>query len=201
MDRNRINAFLLTFLRETGRKETLNVLKNELQEDKKEENTISARVKLSFTIQRPPKRKPLLEVPVIKERAKKAKIASDDPQVTEKIEKIPKEFKKLAKAVGLPKSHLDFFYKHRDSFHWEMKKDNNIYCTGKRGNCKFKTKVKKNCLFDHMISVHNHGEFKCKQENCEYVGYSQTNLKMHVAQFHGIGKFGSNRNRGFPCSF
>ena len=82
MDRNRINAFLLTFLRETGRKETLDVLKNELQEDKKEETSKSAGVKLSFVIQKPPKRKALLEVPVIKERAKKAKIDIDELQVT-----------------------------------------------------------------------------------------------------------------------
>ena len=82
MNRNQINAFLLKFLMKTGRKRTLDVLKNQLQEERKEEPSKSAGVKLSFAIQRPPKRKPLLEVPAIQKQTKKAKIASDDAQLT-----------------------------------------------------------------------------------------------------------------------
>ncbi|CAG5104761.1 Oidioi.mRNA.OKI2018_I69.chr1.g1515.t1.cds [Oikopleura dioica] len=136
-----------------------------------------------------------------RKRPKKAKIASDDSDVKEKKVEVPKEFKKLAKAVGLPKDHLEFFYEYRESFHWEVKKDNSIYCTGKCGNCKFSSKVKKNCLVEHMISVHNHGDFKCKEQNCKYVGFSHGNLQRHTAQFHGMGKVGYKLNRVLQCKY
>ena len=115
--------------------------------------------------------------------------------------KIPDSFKKLAITLGFPEAHLDFFYKHRDRFHWEVKQDRKIYCTGKRGMCTFSTTVAPNCLFDHMVTEHDHRELKCKEKNCFYVGYSETNMKMHAAQFHGIAKFGSLRNNGFPCTY
>ncbi|CAG5104762.1 Oidioi.mRNA.OKI2018_I69.chr1.g1516.t1.cds [Oikopleura dioica] len=182
---------------ETERRRTLDALKNELHE----KTSKSEGVKLSFAIQKPPKRKPSFAPPAIHKRTKKAKISRDDLDPKEKKIEVPEEFKKLAKAVGLPKDHLEFFYEHRESFHWEMKKDNHIYCTGRRGNCKFNTTVKKNCLAEHMISDHNHGEFKCQEENCQFVGFSKGNLKRHKAHFHGMGKVGYRQNRVLQCKY
>ena len=169
---------------------------------------------LSFTIQKAPERK--IDIEVVPKRKKKRKSETEGkklyPRVLdsrrkavnfflENIMKIPDTFKNLATTIGLPEAHLDFFYKHRDRFHWEVKKDRKIYCTGKRGMCNFNTIVAPKCLFDHMVIEHFHRELKCKENNCFYVGYSETNMKMHAAQFHGIAKFGSLRNNGFPCTY
>jgi hypothetical protein len=115
--------------------------------------------------------------------------------------KIPEEFKMLAKRFGLPKTHLDFFYEHRENFHWEIKETNRIACTGNRGNCKFTAEMSSHCLVDHMIAVHNHGEFECDQIDCKYVAFSREMLNKHLAVFHGTGKKVPSKHQSIPCKY
>ena len=64
---------------------------------------------------------------------------------------VPKEFMKIVEKFGLPENLLEFFYEHRDSFKWEMKKEFVVYCI--EPGCKLAVKEEKGCLNEHTISV------------------------------------------------
>ena len=137
---------------------------------------------MSFTIQKPPERRKIYFDPINAEKRedRKSKIARD------KTVQIPNDFLKIAKKFGLPKEHLDFFYEHRKSFHWESKDKTKIHCFEK--TCKFTMETSKDCLVDHMKTVHNYKDVECDKQDCLFVGFSQKNLNHHTATFHGHGK-------------
>ena len=138
-------------------------------------------MKLSFAILKAPERKKIeLEPPKTK---KKERVKEVDESKTEEV---PKEFKKIAKKFGLPEDHLEFFYEHRESFNWEMKKEFVVHCT--EPGCKLTVKEAKGCLNEHMISVHDYKDIPCGKIDCSYIAFSQKNLNLHHSRFHGHGR-------------
>jgi len=189
MSKKAINDYLRTYLLKTGRQRTIDVLESEWEED-----STKIRKGLSFAIQKAPERKTNEDFGKVRKRKK----------ATSKEEKkfeIPSDFRKLAKTVGLPEGHLEFFYKNREKFHWEIKEDRKIYCTklGRKNTCNFSTEISQNCLTEHMISEHGHEEFACEEIDCKYVAFSKTTMIRHRAQFHT--KFLPKTHYHYDCKF
>jgi hypothetical protein len=108
----------------------------------------------------------------------------------------------IAKKVGLPKEHWDFFYEYRNDFKFEIKQDIKIHCTGNKGHCKFTTEVFENCLVDHMVESHSFGKFPCtKNVDCKFMAYSKECLKQHISKFHGSGRVVPTKDQRYSCKF
>ncbi|CAG5076427.1 Oidioi.mRNA.OKI2018_I69.PAR.g8458.t1.cds [Oikopleura dioica] len=130
-------------------------LKKYLKKTENEKRVEAKPVKLSFTIQKAPERKKIeIEPP----KPKKTEQTKDVEE--RKTVEVPKEFQKIAKKFGLPEDHLEFFYEHRDSFNWEMKKEFVVHCS-ERG-CKLIVNEARGCLNEHMISVHDYKDIPCE---------------------------------------
>ncbi len=208
---DKIKLFLRNFLERTKRKRTLKLLEKDWHNEKSEKfKQKSHSMKLSFDIIKAPARQ--IELKAIKSEINKRKKKKNtnregiiafhpDFNVILAAKKIPEEFMLMATRFGLPKTHLDFFYSHRENFHWEIKDQKRIACTGNRGNCKFTTEMSSRCLVDHMITVHNHGEFECDQIDCKYVAFSSEMLNKHIAVFHGTGKKVPSKHQSIPCKY
>ncbi|CBY39438.1 unnamed protein product, partial [Oikopleura dioica] len=177
----------MKYLVKSGKLKTLHAFEESLA--KKQQAT----KKLSFVIERPPKRK-LSDIEV------NAKKPSKCMKKAIKVN-IPKAFKKLAEKVGLPKEHLAFFYENRGSFHWEVKADKKLHCTGNNLHCKFTTDVKSKALVQHMIDSHGFGDYPCDKNDCSYVAYSENTLRYHTSKFHGIGKRAASVDKLHRCKF
>lgn len=186
-----IRTFLRTYLVKTGRQGTIDVLESEWKEESKK-----IKQGLSFTVLKAPKRKTTEDFGKVRKRKKAHGNKEGDKKV-----KIPSDFKKLAKTVGLPDAHLKFFYENREKFHWEIKEDRKIYCSKlgrNQGTCNFSTEISLNCLRNHMISEHGHEELTCQKQDCQYVA-SQSTMNRHLAQFHT--KFLPKTNYTYECKF
>ncbi|CBY33740.1 unnamed protein product [Oikopleura dioica] len=149
--------------------------------DRKQKKDERKPVKLSFAIQKAPERKKIEKAPI---ENKPRQIKKKNGEVKKTVV-IPDKFIKIAKKFGLPEEHLEFFYKNRDSFHWESMKKNDIHCIEKP--CKFTVKASQKCLVEHMITAHNYTDIPCDKTDCSFVAFSQKNSKQHQAKFHGHG--------------
>jgi hypothetical protein len=155
-------------------------------------------VKLSFAIQKAPERKKL-EISTVKKKVQlKEKKEPEEPKTIV----IPDEFIKIAKRFGLPKDNYDFFYRNRDSFHWESKDLADVHCT--ESSCKHTVKPSSQCLVDHMITAHNYTDIPCDKTDCSYVAFSKKNLMHHKLRFHGHGKrpteYGNHKCPKLSCN-
>ena len=83
MNQNKINKFLRKYLLETGRQKTLDALGDQLKGIQKDDEQKKVGFKLSFEIQKPPKRNPPVESATVNERKrpKRAKIAGGDSHI------------------------------------------------------------------------------------------------------------------------
>jgi len=63
--------------------------------------------------------------------------------------------------------------------------------------CKFSTQLSSDALFEHCRTVHDWRDHPCTRDNCEYLAYSKTTLKQHLAQFHS--KYRTHLADHFPC--
>ena len=52
-----------------------------------------------------------------------------------------------------------------------------------------------------MVTVHNHGEFKCDRIDCMFVGFSEKILNKHIAVFHGTGRKAPSKDLNLPCKY
>ena len=191
MGSDAINDFLRAYLLNTKRHRTIDALENEWKEESKK-----IRKELSFNVIKAPKRKTTEDFGKVRKR-KRGQKSEEEKKI-----KIPKDFRELARTVGLPEGHLEFFYKNREKFHWEIKADRKIYCSKlgrKTGTCNFSTDISPNCLTEHMISEHGHEEFTCDEKDCKYVAFSKTTMTRHRAQFHT--KFLPKTNYHYECKF
>ena len=46
----------------------------------------------------------------------------------------------------------------------------------------------KDCLVEHMKTVHDYRDIPCHKPDCGYIAFSQKNLGMHIKGFHGLGR-------------
>ena len=110
MPNSNVEKFILKYFEENDYQKTLEIFKEDLMKKR------SAKHLLSFTILKAPKNNIDIEIKQKKRRTK------------EEV-KIAKEFKRIARKVGIPKKHFEFFYEHRTRFNWDLFKP-----TGKFGN-------------------------------------------------------------------
>ena len=152
---NEKNEFVAAYLEKYKHRETLAIFKKS---------------KLSFEIIKPPK-KQVDETPV------------NDKVKRSKKEKVPEEFKKLAKRAGIDPDLYEFFYKRRNYFTWSLFKPM-VHCTEK--NCNFKTEYAAGCLEKHMIDEHGFEDVPCQKSNCKFIAYSKKTLAFHMSRFHNF---------------
>ena len=112
MSNSKFEKFLLRFFEENDFQKTLGVFKEDLKKKR------SATDSLSFTILKAPKN--IIDIE-LKQSGKKKR--------SKKAVKIAKQFKRIARKVGIPKEHFEFFFEHRTRFNWDLFKP-----TGKSQN-------------------------------------------------------------------
>ena len=205
-----INLLLENYLKRTGRTRTLIELRKDL------DLTPSSKIKtassqLSFAIIKPPKR-PNIENSQIKQNKKKRTEKMSYKMKQElgnhnfyKISyirilvEIPKEFLTIARKFGIADAQADFFYEHRDSFHWELKEKQLLYCHARR--CSYTTEIGPKALVAHMIEKHDYKEIPCTEAECSFVAYSQESIRTHLVKFHGDGKRQPKLYGDLKCKF
>ena len=108
--------------------------------------------------------------------------------------KIPAEFINHIVSLGFNKEEAERLYDQKE--YWlGINSGGKVLCTHR--GCKFSTKVASDELFTHCRIEHQWGEYPCKEENCNYIGYSETTLKHHSSRFHAeLCSF----NNAYPCS-
>ena len=90
--------------------------------------------------------------------------------------KVPKEFIKKIKNLGMRKEDADILYK--TNINWTAVYSNNkIYCT--EHGCNFFTKIDNDELTNHMINIHKYGEYPCHDPYCNFIAVSKKNLNYH----------------------
>jgi len=95
---------------------------------------------------------------------------------------IPVEFIEKIKKLGMKEIDAEVLYK--TTINWtEVYSENKIYCTEQ--HCDFYTKIDNEILTNHMINVHNYGEYPCTHPGCNFVGISKKNLNLH-ARMHSM---------------
>ena len=86
---------------------------------------------------------------------------------------IPKEFIKKIKKLGMKVEDAEVLYKSK--IDWcAVYSDNKIYCA--EPGCDYFTKIDSKELTDHMINVHEYGEYECQDDNCNYIACSKVKI-------------------------
>ena len=83
---------------------------------------------------------------------------------------VPKEFIKKIQKLGMKIEDADLLYKTK--IDWTaVYSENKLYCT--EHGCDYFTKIDGDELRNHMITIHNYGEYPCPYQDCDYVGVSK----------------------------
>ena len=86
---------------------------------------------------------------------------------------IPKDFIKKIKKLGMNVDEAETFYKTK--IDWTaVYSDNKIYCPEK--TCDYSTNIDDETLRDHLINVHNYGEYPCQYPECNFTGVSKVRI-------------------------
>ena len=87
---------------------------------------------------------------------------------------IPKEFIKKIKKLGMREDDAEILF--QSKIDWTaVYSENKIYCP--EVTCDYFTKIDSGDLRDHLISVHQWGDYPCQYANCDYKGVSK--VRMH----------------------
>ena len=106
---------------------------------------------------------------------------------------IPKDFMRKIKKLGMREEDAQILYKSK--IDWTAVYSNNkLYCTER--TCNFFTKIDNEELTNHMIKVHNYGQFKCEYNHCDFIGFSKTSLNLH-RKMHTMA---ANQKYALKCS-
>lgn len=83
---------------------------------------------------------------------------------------VPKEFIKKIQKLGMKIEDGELLYKTK--INWTaVYSENKLYCT--EHGCDYFTKIDGDELKNHMITIHNYGEYPCPYQDCDYVGVSK----------------------------
>ena len=95
----------------------------------------------------------------------------DSKKETEKRKKdIPKEFIKKIKNLGMKAEDAEVLFKSK--IDWcAVYIENKIYCT--EPGCAYTTTIDNGELTNHMINVHQYGDYPCNEDHCDYVAASK----------------------------
>jgi len=168
-----INLLLEKYLKRTGRTRTLIELRKDL------DSAPSSKIKTASS--------------------QKKRTEKKSNQIKQEPVEIPKEFLIIARKFGIADAQADFFYEHRDSFHWELKEKQLLYCHARR--CSYTTEIGPKALVAHMIEKHDYKEIPCTEAECSFVAYSQESIRTHLVKFHGDGKRQPKLYGDLKCKF
>ena len=83
---------------------------------------------------------------------------------------IPKDFLKKIKKLGMKEEDAEILF--RSKIDWAaVYSSNKILCT--EPACDYHTKIEGGDLKNHLISVHNYGEYPCRYSGCNFIGVSE----------------------------
>ena len=86
---------------------------------------------------------------------------------------IPKDFIKKIKKLGMREDDAEILFKSK--IDWTaVYSENKIYCP--EVTCKYVTKIDNGQLKDHLISVHQWGDYPCQYPHCSFTGVSKVRL-------------------------
>ena len=86
---------------------------------------------------------------------------------------IPKDFIKKIKTLGMKVDDAEILYKTK--IDWAaVYSENKIYCPD--GTCDYFTKIDNEQLTDHLISIHNWGDYPCQHPHCSFTGVSKVRM-------------------------
>ena len=92
-------------------------------------------------------------------------------KVTEKRgEDVPKEFVQKIKNLGMKVEDAEVLFKSKVDW-TAVYSENKIYCA--EPGCDFTTIIDSVELTNHMIDVHQYGDYPCTDEHCDYVAASK----------------------------
>ena len=126
-------------------------------------------------------------------KTKKRKLENYGPNLVKKKKKLPSEFIEHILSLGFNRDDADRLYEEKDN--WTgVSSGGKLFCT--KSSCKFYTKIASDELFEHCRVEHQWTGYKCSEENCNFVAYSNTALNQH-ASFHSIPP---NTHNEYNCS-
>ena len=110
---------------------------------------------------------------------------------------IPKEFIRKIKRLGMKIEDAEVLFKSK--INWSaVYTENKIYCV--EPGCNYFSKIDSDELTNHMIDVHEYGDYPCDYDHCDYVASSkvifefsrQTYFYGHLSYFIWAIKYSEN---------
>ena len=96
-----------------------------------------------------------------------------EKEVEKRKKDIPKEFIRKIKRLGMNVEDAEVLFKSK--INWSaVYTENKIYCV--EPGCNYFTKIDTDELTNHMINVHEYGDYPCNYEHCDYVASSKVKL-------------------------
>ena len=93
-----------------------------------------------------------------------------EKEVEKRKKDIPKEFIRKIKRLGMKVEDAEVLFKSK--INWSaVYTENKIYCV--EPGCNYFTKIDTDELTNHMINVHEYGDYPCNYEHCDYVASSK----------------------------
>jgi len=117
----------------------------------------------------------------LKERIKKPKNGKNNATIKQTKKVIPKKFIAHIVKLGFNATDAARLYESKDDW-LGLSGGDRILCTQK--GCKFTTTLSGDFMFEHCRSVHGWRDYPCTHDNCDFIAYSSTSQKSHVAKFH-----------------
>ena len=108
-----------------------------------------------------------------KPKSQNKKKSNEPIDKKEKKIDIPKEFIKKIKKLGMREDDAEILFKSK--IDWTaVYSENKIYCP--EVTCDYFTKIDNGQLTDHLISVHQYGEYPCQHPHCSFTGVSKVSI-------------------------
>ena len=106
------------------------------------------------------------------------KTTHPDPKEVEKRKKdIPEAFIRKIKRLGMKVEDAEVLFKSK--IDWSaVYTENKIYCV--EPGCNYFTKIDGDELTNHMIDVHEYGDYPCDYDHCDYVASSKVIFEEHL---------------------
>ena len=127
-------------------------------------------------------------------KPEKSKLECISRGESKKNVKVSTEFMNHILSLGFNEEDASRLYDQKDDW-MGVSTGGSLFCA-ERG-CSFNTKVSSDELFEHCRVKHQWKDYPCQRQNCRYVAYSPTSLKLHSARFHS--KLATVK-KAFPCS-
>merc|ERR1711935_426539 len=130
----------------------------------------------------------------IKKRVTESKNEKEDESSKQMKKVIPKKFIAHIVTLGFNAEDAARLYESKDDW-LGMSSGVQILCVHR--NCKFSVPLSSDALFEHCRTVHGWRNHPCDHDNCNFIAYSKTSFKIHLAKFHSPYK--THNGNYFSC--